>query len=100
MESRFTVQFFRGTEGDGAPLSFTEIEPAVAGEAANVMSKAEIFATWERIKYKYPEQIMVVTDGKIVACSTIAVTVPRELVWLYDSAQDRLDAKISHLKRS
>lgn len=99
MESRFTVQFFRATESHGAPLSFTEIEPAVAGEAAKVMSKAEIFATWERIKYKYPQQIIVLAEDKIIACSTFAVTVPRELIWLYDSAQDRLDAKISHLKR-
>ncbi len=56
-------------------------------------------ATWEQLKYKYPQQIIVVTDGKIIACSTFAVTVPRELVWLYDSAQDRLDAKIAHLKK-
>ena len=64
-----------------------------------MMSKAEIMATWEQIKYKYPQQIIVVMDCKIIACSTFAVTVPRELVWLYDSAQDRLDAKIAHLKR-
>lgn len=99
MESRFTVQFVRAAESNGVPLTFTEIEPPVAGEAAKAMTKAEIMATWERIKYKYPQQIMVVTDGKIVACSTFAVTVPRELVWLYDSAQDRLDAKIAHLKK-
>lgn len=99
MESRISVKFFRAT-GDtlGSP-SFTEIDPPAEGEPASMMSKAEIMAKWEGIKYRYPQQIIVVTDGSIIACSTIAVTVPRELVWLYDSAQDRLDAKIAHLKR-
>ncbi len=99
MESGFTVTFFRATEGHTGAPSFTEIESPVAGDSARMMSKAEIMATWERIKYTYPQQIIVVAEGKIIACSTFAVTVPRELVWLYDSAQDRLDAKISHLKK-
>ncbi|HEY4260926.1 MAG TPA: hypothetical protein VGM98_12230 [Schlesneria sp.] len=98
MESRFTVAFFCATEDHVGAPSFIEIEPPAAGELARMMSKAEIVATWEQIKYKYAQQIIVVTDGKIIACSTFAVTVPRELVWLYDSAQDRLDAKIAHLK--
>jgi hypothetical protein len=98
VESRFTVTFLRATEGQAAAPSFTEIEPLVASESARMMSKAEIMATWEQLKYKYPQQIIVVTDGKIIACSTFAVTVPRELVWLYDSAQDRLDAKIAHME--
>jgi hypothetical protein len=99
VETRFTVTFFRATEGQAGAPSFIEIEPAVVDESAKIMSKAEIFATWERIKYTYPQQMIVVTDGKIIACSTFAVTVPRQLVWLYDSAQDRLDAKIAHLKQ-
>jgi hypothetical protein len=99
VESRFTVTFFRAIEDQSGTPSFTEIEPQVAGEPERIMSQAEIMATWERIKYQYPQQIIVVTDGKIIACSTFAVTVPRELVWLYDSAQDRLDAKIAHLKK-
>jgi hypothetical protein len=82
VESRFTVTFLRATEGQAAAPSFTEIEPLVASESARMMSKAEIMATWEQLKYKYPQQIIVVTDGKII----------------YDSAQDRLDAKIAHLK--
>jgi hypothetical protein len=99
VESRFTVTFFRATEGQAGAPSFTEIEAPAADESAKIMSKAEIMVTWERIKYQYPQQIVVVADGKFIACSTFAVTVARELVWLYDSAQDRLDAKISHLKK-
>jgi len=98
MGSQFVVKFFRAT-GDGAsPPVWIEIAPPAGCESPMGMSKADIFARWEEIKYKYPQQIVVVTDGKIIACSTIAVTVPRELVWLYDSAEDRLNAKLAHLK--
>lgn len=78
---------------------WTEIASPAGQESPAKISKADIFARWDAIKYKYPQQVVVVTDGKIIACSTIAITVPRELVWLYDSAEDRLNAKIAHLKR-
>lgn len=98
MELRIAVKFLRATGITGDAPVWTEITPVAGTESPTMMSKAEIMARWEGIKYKYPQQIIVVTDGKIIACSTIAVTVPRELVWLYDSAEDRLNAKIAHLK--
>lgn len=99
MESRFAVKFIHATGEDAGVPVWIEIALPAGRESPAMMSKADIIAGWEAIKYKYPQQIAVVTDGKIIACSTIAITVPRELVWLYDSAEDRLNAKIAHLKR-
>ena len=99
MESRFAVKFIHATGEDAGVSVWIEIALPAGRESPAMMSKADIIAGWEAIKYKYPQQIAVVTDGKIIACSTIAITVPRELVWLYDSAEDRLNAKIAHLKR-
>lgn len=98
MESRFAVKFFHAPVEAANVSTWIEIASPAGGESPPMMSKAEIIARWEAIKYKYPRQIAVITDGKIIACSTIAITVPRELVWLYDSAEDRLNAKIAHLK--
>lgn len=98
MELRFAVKFFRLSAVANGAAALIEINPPAGTESPAMMSKAEILAWWEAIKYRYSQQIIVVTDGNIIACSTVAVTVPRELAWLYDSAEDRLNAKIAHLK--
>lgn len=98
MNSRIAARFYRAIKTNEGPPSFAEVK-LPASMAAGELSKSEIMAAWEQIKYTYLDQIIVVAEGSIIACSTIATTVPRELIWLCDSAQDRLDAKIAHLRK-